>query len=526
MMLLWLMIWMSGAAGEDPLITLLRQDPAARALALAFHSGQRTPLDLRVWALKRADSQPRPTTRNRDEAPTLEDVYIPADADLPFYGGSDLCDGPHGPLPHAFTVPAYISILYRRITYDPGAESWGGEGLGIQGRGVGVIYSGFVQRIWGHGFAIELETDPLNGINQRVELVQFEESECPILPGITIPCIKPKGLFTFQWSVKDKAYQIRRAKRSWQDVFQLFSFYSWHGYVMVAGTPCDEMRGLEGVDAGFAEGDTTVWQPSPLFPWSPCGDFVFSQFHLRTQKRFNPWPGKGMPLLVFTRAAANERQREQTSDDLERARSRPTTMDEAAGFDPRYLGADRNENMLQTESFSRRATEEARRRMSELETALRHLGETFPQSHLGAFTRFASRHLEHQRVYYLNDPEDPEQVQALRERFPRWAVDRLVDDPDMGFTHQVAVWLDMDWRPPWSQQRYRQVFEHPPRVIAELENLDDTAREQGALVEEITTTTPLINHDTDNNTRSDWPDWTWPAIENPDTYWSIYLTWH
>ncbi len=462
---------------------------------------------------------------SREEGPTLDDVVIPSEEEWDFYGGDATCGGSQAPGLHPFTQPSYVSLLYRRITYDPGAESWGDERHGIDSQGVGVIYSGFVQRIWGHGFALELETDPVNGVHQRIELVHFVEKDCEVAPGITLPCIQVEDLYTFHWSVRDDHYQVRKARSGWRLQASLGSFYYPSGLVMVGGAPCEELRGVEGLDARFASGGTTLWQTSLDFPWEPCGDFLFSAFYRKTQKRGSPWPGPGLPLLVFTRAAPTESQRERSAQDMEAARSTSTAYDRAAGFDPRYLGADRNESLFDAAEWSRTATREALEKMGQLEAELVRLGEALPDSALAGFARFASREIQDQRLFYVYDMDEEERREALYRKFPAWAAERVLSRPEEGFSHMVALWAEIDWTAPWRSKRYRRVFDQPNRVMAGAASLTEVDARQREDVAAIAPTTGLLNHDTDPNQASDWPQWNRPGTRDPDTYWTIFLTW-
>ena len=250
MMMLCALLMLGGSQpprDEAVLRRIFRDQPVEAKLMINYLTGAGTRLDLQVQALRRANRTAPPAMK---DGPSLGDVIIPADND---FFGDDLCRGSRRPGIHAYKVPSYVSLTYRRTIYDPGGEAWGDADLGVNGRS-GVVYTGLVQRIWGHGFFIEIEIDPLNGVNQRVDLVHFKEENCNILPGLEIPCLKEKGLYTFSWSVRDQSYQVRKAKRRWSEVFQLGDFYVPAGYVMVNGTPCLELRALEGLDAGYAEG--------------------------------------------------------------------------------------------------------------------------------------------------------------------------------------------------------------------------------------------------------------------------------
>lgn len=523
--------WVGPLPDDAALLGNMWSGSSAESQMLRFvYAGVLDRYDLAVLAERMAANRAgqkfrRSSHETREGGPTLDDVVFPSVEEWDFYGGDEACDGSQLPGLHLFLQPSYVSLLYRRISYDPGAESWGDERHGIEGEGVGVVYSGFLQRIWGHGFALELEADPINGIHQRIELIHFVEKHREIAPGITIPCIRAKDLYTFHWSVRDRFYQVHRAHPGWRLQSPLGSFYLPSGLVVVAGTPCVEWRGLDGIDAGFAGGGTRLWQTSLAFPWEPCADFLFSAFYLKTQKRASPWPGVGLPLLAFTRAGATEFQRRRSAADLERARATPTPYDRAAGFDPRYLGADRHDNRFHTAQWSREATREALVKMGRLEAELRRLGEENPHSALAGFARFASRDLQDHRLFYVYDMDEAERREALYRKFPAWAADRILHRPERGFSHMVALWAEVDWSAPWKSRRYRQVFAQPNRVMSTARSLAEVDAGQRADVAAIAPTTGLLHRDTDPNQVADWPQWNWPGTRDPDSYWTIYLTW-
>ncbi|CAM2065695.1 hypothetical protein SCOR_09950 [Sulfidibacter corallicola] len=517
----WLQVKSPAPWDDAHVLQVLWQQKGAEAEWMrAYLTGQWSLHDLRAAAVRR--SVPERSLPKRGDG-GLPDVAIPEGSAMGFYGGDALCDGPGVPMAHPFLIPSYITILYQRLVYDPGVAAWTDERHGVDGD-VGVVYRGFVQRIWGHGFFIEMETDPLGGVHQRVDLIHFREEDCHPDPLIEIPCIRDKSLYTFTWAVRDGTYQIRRAKPGWRDVPQLTDFYVPAQHVQVAGTPCIEMRALQGIDAGYYEGSNSIWTTAPDFPFTPCGDFPFDLFHLITQRRWNPWPGSGMPLLSFTAANPTDKQRDRTMADFEVARA-PTALDEEAGFDPELLGADRHTQLLDTDDYAQRATREARARLAQLEAELMQLGESFPDSPLAGFARFASRNVDPDHVLYLYDLADADQLTTLREMFPAWVGETILGKPDRGFTHEVAVWFDVDWRPPWESEQYEVAFNHPNEIIPYLDNLDAELVAQGEQTKAIVTTTDLVDRYDDTQRASGWPQWGWPDIENPDTYWTIYLTW-
>ena len=479
----------------------------------SYLTGTATRQDLEAFAMQRALKHQKPKRRHRGD---LSDVVVPHGDLKDFYGSHPICEGSMTTENHGFTIPSYVSIIYRRLTYDAGVESWAGPELGAAEEAVGVIYTGWVQRLWGHGFFIEIEIDPVNGVNQRIELVHFEEDTCGPL---SIPCIKVRGLFMFNWSVNDRSYQVRYAHQKWDTYLQMNDFYTPYGFVMTAGVPCKTWKALDFLNAGYAEGETWVWQTSPEFYWEPCADFLFSLFHFQTQNRMSPWPGEGLPLLAFSEVKNTEKQREQTEEDFEAARGQTTTLDEEAGLT--YLGAERSDSLADVNGVTQRVLEEMKR-SKELEQQLMLLGKLFPNSHLANFAAFSERQPD-RRVMYLYDMEDEERRLEFQRRFPKWATDRILAKPDVSFSHEVATYQDIEWAPPWVNRRYKEVFDFPNRLIPKLSNLDAEAQRQDELVAAVADVKEHENPDP--NGQSDWPKWTNPNIANPDTFWTIYFTW-
>ena len=532
------------SVAQNDLWQVVAQHPGKRALLLAYLAGEIDTGDLRNAALAELTPYRRKSTRRR-----REEIFVPTDpVAIEFYGGGleGPCEGfePRGPAAHPFRVPSYVSLVYQKVIYDPSAESWAqawdGDGedggrppdLGARGEPVGVAYTGYVQRIWGHGFYMELETDPMNGIHQRIELVHFREEDCEPLPGIRVPCLKVKDLYTFHWSVRDEEFQVRKADSNWRSPLNLLQFYYKTGEAMVAGTAVEVLHNLEGFDAGYADGKTTVYSASPDFPWYPCADFSFQAFHGRTQFRASPWPGLGMPLLSFGTAKVTDKQRRRTADDFEAARGQPTMHDVEAGT-AAVLGADSVEtDLLDTSDYSKRATQEAIEKMAEYQEELAVLGQIFPETSIGDFARMALRAFDHQRLVYVFDLDrfDADCLcfpkrDELAAKLPAWAYNSITNDPGRGFGYAVVTWMDLDWRPPYLAPRYAEVLNHPGAIIPALNNLDERAAAQTDMVTDLVRTTDLVHKNTDPNHLAAWPNFGWPDLKDPDTYWTIYFTW-